>query len=335
MVILIRVKCTLNELEVAKGKEICIQYNKNTLGCLFKCLCKACCAGSRRWESMVDWNQVVPTGEIFKSVGFSNETYGEARPNLIREIIQRLKITQKDSFVDLGSGIGNVVMQVSMDTGCRAVGIEKELGRHQAAVRLLSQCRELQPDVHGRVEFYQQDLMVDDGDIEKVLLRATVVFMNNYSFGEELGLKVLDHFNALQKDAIVVTLKSLFGRRKRRRNSGLLTLEFSFMGPKNGISWSANPIELFVYRKEFSEGNLVAISYCRHISQEMMECYFSVQFETQDSKEKLQRAVSPYHVHWMEIHVHWMEIIATQPANTMCVRLFSINVVAIYMVQNS
>jgi H3 lysine-79-specific histone-lysine N-methyltransferase len=133
---------------------------------------------------MVDWSQVVPTREIFKSVGFSNETYGEAKLNLISEIIQRLKITQNDFFVDLSSGIGNVVMQVSMNTGCHAVGIEKELGRHQAAVRLLNQCRELQPDVHGRVEFYQKDLMVDN--IEKVLLGATVVFMNNYSFGEEL-----------------------------------------------------------------------------------------------------------------------------------------------------
>jgi H3 lysine-79-specific histone-lysine N-methyltransferase len=248
---LIRVKCTLNELDIVKGQEICIQYNRNTLGCLFKCLCKVCRSGSGRWdESMVDWNQVVPTEEIFRSVPFSNETYGEAKPNLIKDIIQRLKITQKDSFVDLGSGIGNVVMQASMDTGCRAVGIEKEMGRYQAAVRLLKQCRELQPDVHGRVEFYQKDLMVDKDDIEKVLLGATVIFVNNYSFGEELGLKVLDHFDALQEDAIVVTLKSLFGRRKRTRTEGLLNLELSFMGPSDGVSWTSNPIELFVYRKE-------------------------------------------------------------------------------------
>ena len=54
----------------------------------------------------------------------SAEVYGEINPRFIDLLIHKLALTSSDVFFDIGSGIGNVVMQVAVQTGCRARGIE-------------------------------------------------------------------------------------------------------------------------------------------------------------------------------------------------------------------
>ena len=55
---------------------------------------------------------------------FSSEVYGETKPNLVDDVIQRLNITPNDCFIDLGSGIGTVVLQVAAQTLCSCYGVE-------------------------------------------------------------------------------------------------------------------------------------------------------------------------------------------------------------------
>ena len=55
---------------------------------------------------------------------FSHEVYGETNANLVQFVIDSQAITSDDVFVDLGSGIGQVVLQVAASTQCRAFGIE-------------------------------------------------------------------------------------------------------------------------------------------------------------------------------------------------------------------
>ena len=55
---------------------------------------------------------------------FSREVYGETNASLVQHIIETQKITDSDTFFDLGSGIGQVVLQAAATTGCRAFGVE-------------------------------------------------------------------------------------------------------------------------------------------------------------------------------------------------------------------
>lgn len=55
---------------------------------------------------------------------FSREVYGETNASLVQHIIKTQEITAADIFFDLGSGIGQVVLQAAATTGCRAFGIE-------------------------------------------------------------------------------------------------------------------------------------------------------------------------------------------------------------------
>ncbi|KAJ2381804.1 Nucleosomal histone H3-Lys79 methylase, partial [Coemansia sp. RSA 2559] len=72
------------------------------------------------------YNRVVaPTvGLLRQYKAFSNNVYGEILPTLVSQIIDAARITSDCVFVDLGCGIGNVVLQVAAQTGCQASGIE-------------------------------------------------------------------------------------------------------------------------------------------------------------------------------------------------------------------
>lgn len=49
--------------------------------------------------------------------------YGRANPILVETVINRARIGSHDKFIDIGSGIGHVAMQVACTVGCDAVGM--------------------------------------------------------------------------------------------------------------------------------------------------------------------------------------------------------------------
>ena len=179
---------------------------------------------------------------------FSNETYGETKPILVAEFIKHLGINKKDTSFDLGSGIGNVVMQVSMDTGCHAVGIEKDPRCHEAALHLLEQCKTIEPDLEEKIQFWCKDLMKDNINF----LEATVIYISNWCFSQQLQLELLNQFATLKEGTKTVALKSLFGQRsnqKRARTEPFLRQEPCIKGVVGGFSWTAAPVDCFVYTK--------------------------------------------------------------------------------------
>lgn len=60
----------------------------------------------------------------FILLAFSNNVYGEINPILVKDFITKTGVNSKSVFMDLGCGIGNVVLQVAAQTGCEAYGIE-------------------------------------------------------------------------------------------------------------------------------------------------------------------------------------------------------------------
>ncbi len=70
---------------------------------------------------------------------FSPEVYGETSFDLIAQMIKKLEITEHDTFIDLGSGVGQVVLQLAASTPCKfCYGIEKaEVPAAYAKVRVV------------------------------------------------------------------------------------------------------------------------------------------------------------------------------------------------------
>ncbi|RKO86673.1 histone methylation protein DOT1-domain-containing protein, partial [Blyttiomyces helicus] len=56
--------------------------------------------------------------------GFSNNVYGEVKHVLVNDIIKNANIKPHHVFLDMGSGIGSVVLQIAAQCLCEAHGIE-------------------------------------------------------------------------------------------------------------------------------------------------------------------------------------------------------------------
>jgi [histone H3]-lysine79 N-trimethyltransferase len=63
--------------------------------------------------------------------------YGGMTESFTERLIQRMRLMKNQTFLDIGSGIGQVVLQVAATVGCKAIGIEISTLRHKAAKSLV------------------------------------------------------------------------------------------------------------------------------------------------------------------------------------------------------
>ena len=68
---------------------------------------------------------IAPTSHLLNNYqGFSNNVYGEIKHSFVTDIIKESGLDSDMVFLDMGSGIGNVVLQVAGEVLCESYGIE-------------------------------------------------------------------------------------------------------------------------------------------------------------------------------------------------------------------
>ena len=121
---------------------------------------------------------------------FSSTVYGELMPALSHEMIRLTKLREDSLFLDLGSGVGNVVVQASLQTGCKSYGIE--LMPHPARVardmseQIQIRCRMWGVRV-GEVEL-EEGNMLQSRRMDELISKADVVLVDNKVFEESCQL---------------------------------------------------------------------------------------------------------------------------------------------------
>ncbi|TFK79576.1 DOT1-domain-containing protein [Polyporus arcularius HHB13444] len=153
---------------------------------------------------------------------FSSEVYGELMPTFVSDIFRATGLSESSLFLDLGSGVGNVVLQASLETGCRSFGVEIMPGPAKLARSQLEQfktrCRMWGVRM-GEVELEEGD-MLKSAKVDQLVKEADVVLVNNKVFLEPLNEALRQKFLDLKEGAIVVSLKCLMGSgRASTRNS--------------------------------------------------------------------------------------------------------------------
>ena len=117
---------------------------------------------------------------------FSSEVYGELLPPFVTEIIKTTGLNSSHLFLDLGSGVGNVVLQASLATGCKSYGIEMMAGPAKLARIQLEQFRircKMWGVSMGDVELEEGD-MLRSGKTDDLITKADVILVNNKVFLE-------------------------------------------------------------------------------------------------------------------------------------------------------
>ncbi|KAK0362944.1 Nucleosomal histone H3-Lys79 methylase [Friedmanniomyces endolithicus] len=162
-------------------------------------------------------------------VGSSN-VYGELLPRLVTDIFRKVQLNHEQIFIDLGSGVGNVVLQAALEIGCESWGIEQlptpcELAEMQVQeFRARTQLWGLST---GAVNLLAGD-MTTHPSIPALLQRADVVLVNNQAFQPDLNDKLLNMFLDLKPGARVVSLKPFVpvGHKMAMRNVDSVVNQF-------------------------------------------------------------------------------------------------------------
>ncbi|MEM9454246.1 MAG: hypothetical protein AAGF11_08715 [Myxococcota bacterium] len=121
-----------------------------------------------------------PTGEARVAATGSSATYGEIMPTATAQLLEHLNLRSDDSFYDLGSGIGKVVLQVAMTVPvARCVGIELMGRRYRIAQRM-------RDEVAARGLLRARECRFRRSDFMRARMKdATVIYSCSTAFSSE------------------------------------------------------------------------------------------------------------------------------------------------------
>ena len=187
----------------------------------------------------------------------TDNVYGELLPRFCSTIFAQTRLNSSHVFVDLGSGVGNVVLQAALQIGCESWGCEMMPNACDLAAmqrrEFTARCRlwGLSP---GQVHLERGDFLQNES-IGKALKRADVVLINNQAFTPALNDKLIMHFLDLKEGCRIVSLKSFVphGHKMQARNMGsplnlLEVTELEYFS--NSVSWTDAPGKWFVQVKD-------------------------------------------------------------------------------------
>ncbi|KAI8817685.1 histone methylation protein DOT1-domain-containing protein [Fimicolochytrium jonesii] len=189
--------------------------------------------------------------------GFSNNVYGEVKHNFVNTIIQEARIKPNHVFVDMGSGIGNVVLQVAAQCLCDTYGIEVSDNPAKLAAKqkkeFISRMSRYYAKPCGRITLKHSDFL-EDAEMHEVIKTADVIFVNNYAFNAELNQNILAKFLDLKEGAVVISLRSFLpvdrptARSSRRSNAieSIFTVKEHYFG-RDCVSWMNEGGQYFIH----------------------------------------------------------------------------------------
>ena len=188
----------------------------------------------------------------------TDNVYGELLPKFVSNILNTDTQLQPDQvFIDLGSGVGNVVLQAALEIGCESWGCEMmknacdlaELQRQE----FIARCQ-LWGLAVGDIKLERGDFLSNTA-IAKALQRADVVLVNNQAFTPELNEGLTRMFLDLKEGSRIVSLKSFVptGHKitARNLNSPYNVLQVEEKEYYSGcVSWTNAPGTYYVSTKD-------------------------------------------------------------------------------------
>nr|XP_023025758.1 histone-lysine N-methyltransferase, H3 lysine-79 specific [Leptinotarsa decemlineata] len=185
---------------------------------------------------------------------FSPEVYGETSYDLVCQMIDQIEISADDVFIDLGSGVGQVVLQMAAATPCKiCLGIERAEVPSRYAESMNRNFRtwmQWYGKKYGDYKLLRGDFLTEEH--REKINQATIVFVNNFAFGPSVDHQLKERFADLKDGARIVSSKSfcpLNFRITDRNLSDIGTImHVSEMSPLRGsVSWTGKPVSYYLH----------------------------------------------------------------------------------------
>lgn len=127
------------------------------------------------------------THELSHYRAFSDSVYGELMPSLVSRLLSLSRAQPGTLLLDLGSGVGNVVLQAALQSGCSAFGVEvmeRPAGMACEQREQIMMRAQMWGVRMGDVELEHAN-MLESERLNSLMARADVVLVNNKVFGEK------------------------------------------------------------------------------------------------------------------------------------------------------
>lgn len=196
--------------------------------------------------------------ELNKYSPFSSQTYGETSFEFMAQLIEKNQFRPKeqDTFIDLGSGVGHLVLQMAASVECKkCLGIEISPVPAGYA-KVMEERFKFWMNWHGKTytdfELFQGDFF--EKKYADYIKNATYIFVNNYAFKPEVDHKLKQRFLDL-KDGVQILSSKPFCSPKTRVTERHLTDIGSIMRvieilpeqKKDTVSWTPKPLPYYLH----------------------------------------------------------------------------------------
>ncbi|KAK5961238.1 histone methyltransferase DOT1 PWA37_001769 [Arxiozyma heterogenica] len=144
---------------------------------------------------------------------FSNYVYGELLPNFLSKIYKQCNLNQSSIFLDLGSGVGNCVIQAALEyqcklsAGCEIMKEASDMTEYQHR-ELQERCKIMGLNL-SPVKFFLKQSFVANKAVENIIRDCDVLLINNFLFDAELNKEVEKLIQNVKVGCKIISLKSL------------------------------------------------------------------------------------------------------------------------------
>ena len=138
-----------------------------------------------------------------------DNTYGELLPKFVSMALEKAGLQSDQVFVDLGSGVGNVVLQAALEFGCESFGCEMvenacKLAKEQEK-EFAARCR-LWGINTGEVQL-EQGSFFESQATHAAIKRADVILVNNEVFSADTNENLISLFLDCKDGCKIVSLQ--------------------------------------------------------------------------------------------------------------------------------
>ncbi|CAG9762081.1 unnamed protein product [Ceutorhynchus assimilis] len=196
---------------------------------------------------------VTNAGKLNKYEAFSPEVYGETSFELVAQMIEHINLNKNDSFIDLGSGVGQVVLQVAATSMCHTcIGIERAdvpANYAKEMERTFKFWMQWYGKKYGPFQLLKGDFFADCH--RHKFSDANVIFVNNFAFGPDFDHELKQRFAELKHGTKIISSKSFCALNFRISDRNLCDIgtimNISEIQPNtSSVSWTDKPVSYYL-----------------------------------------------------------------------------------------
>lgn len=248
-------------------KEICDRYNKviDKVVKLMKGTSVALSTSSRASQGLLkhiiqqvyNYAVVDPT-ELNKYSPFSSETYGETSFEFMAQLIEKnqFRPREPDTFIDLGSGVGHLVLQMAATLECKkCYGIEiADVPAGYA--KIMEERFKFWMNWHGKTytdfELIHGDFF--DKQYTEIIKNSTHILVNNFAFKPDVDHRLKQKFLDLKDGTQILSSKPFCSPKSRLTERNLTDLgsimhvvEIQPDLKKDTVSWTPKALPYYLH----------------------------------------------------------------------------------------